>query len=237
MRSRAVWFATARDVGQISWISPLSLGGVKGVVEQVEWVERASRRAHDGRRRDPPLAATAELAAHDQRARRRAGLWSPFACAIAVSVVKPILLGRYLIVTAPALALLGAVTITAIRKRAVAYLLLAATLAIGAYRTVDWYRAPSVEGWRDAVAYVEGEREPGDQVFVEPREDDEPYRYYSGRSSTAGMPTSQVVWVVLGAATAEEALADASVVVPTTRYLLGVVRARDGVFVVRGRLS
>ena len=117
----ALWFATARDVGQISWISPLSLGGVKGAVEQVSGsnVLLLALTAAGGAIllwRPPPSS--------QRTTNVLVVAWAlvPFACAIAVSVVKPILLGRYLIVAAPALALLGAVTITAIRMRAVAYL-------------------------------------------------------------------------------------------------------------------
>ena len=229
----AVWFATARDVGQISWIVPLSLGGVKGAVEEASGrnLLLVGLAVAGG-----ALLAWSPPANASRATRALLVCWAalPFVLAVAVSVGKPILLGRYLIVATPALALLGAVAITSIRYRPLAYVTLAGCLAIGAARTVQWYRAPSVEGWREAIAYVDANRGANDQVFVEPREDDEPYRYYAGRPSAKGEPVSRKLWVVLGAETSRAALDGARAAVGSGLYRLHVARGRDEVFVVRG---
>ena len=74
----------------------------------------------------------------------------PVMGALIVSILKPMLVGRYLIVTAPALALLGAVALTAIRLRWVAAGATILLLLVSAKEIAAWYeREP--EDWRGAA--------------------------------------------------------------------------------------
>jgi mannosyltransferase len=227
----ALWFVATREEDQISWIAPLSLGGIKQVI-----LEASGSNA---------LLLVLGVAGAAVLWRAPGGVsrstralivgWAaiPLVLAILVSAAKPLLVPRYFIVAVPALALLAAVAIAAIRQRTLAYAALAATLAVGGYRVLDWYRDPSIEGWRDAVAYVEIRRGPNDDVYVHPAGRDEAYRYYAGRAASVSPPTAQAIWVLLGARTGREALED-SRTITRGAYHVNVLHERNGVYVVRG---
>jgi mannosyltransferase len=232
----ALWFAATQDVGQISFIAPLSIGGVKGVVLEASGSNAVlvGLGAVGGAILlwRPPGGVPGST-----RALVVAWAVLPLILTMAVSVAKPILLGRYLIVAVPALALLAALAIDAIRVRALAYAFLAVTLGIGTYRVVEWYRAPSIEGWREAVEYVERNRVAADQVFVKPADDDEPYRFYAGENPSRARPTSRTVWMLLGAGAAAEALEEARSTPALQAYRVRVAYGRDDVFVLRGTVG
>ena len=109
------------------------------------------------------------------------GGWAalPIALGLLVSTAHPILLSRYAIVIAPALALAGAVAIAALAqaRRELAVGALALLIAISGYRIVEWYRSVP-EDWRGAVAFIAGERGPSDAVVVTPSWALAAYRYY-----------------------------------------------------------
>jgi mannosyltransferase len=78
----------------------------------------------------------------------------PFGALLVVSLlVQPVFVDRYLIITLPAVALVAAFGVTLLRTawRVPTVLAVVALSVIG---VVDWYRAPSHEEWRSAVAYV-----------------------------------------------------------------------------------
>jgi len=100
------------------------------------------------------------------------GVWAfaPFVLALLPSFVRPIFLDRYLIVAAPAFALLAAVAVTGIGRR-FGSLALAAAFAATTLGLVAWYSTASRgnwhgENWRAAVATVERRAAPGDQIVV-----------------------------------------------------------------------
>ena len=74
----------------------------------------------------------------------------PVMGALIVSILKPMLVGRYLIVSAPALALLGAVALTAIRLRWVAAGATMVVLLLSAKEIAAWYQREP-EDWRGAA--------------------------------------------------------------------------------------
>jgi mannosyltransferase len=78
----------------------------------------------------------------------------PFGVTLAFSLlVQPVFLDRYLIITLPAVALVAAFGIVQMRRAWLVPSVLA-VVVLSAIGVVDWYRAPSHEEWRSAVAYV-----------------------------------------------------------------------------------
>jgi mannosyltransferase len=104
----------------------------------------------------------------------------PIVLGIACSIVQPILVPRYVLVIAPALALLGAHAIVALAPRSPRLVALScvAVLAASGYWIVHWYgRTP--EDWRGAASYVAAEARPGDAVVLAPPWPKVAYRYYT----------------------------------------------------------
>lgn len=121
----------------------------------------------------------------------------PIALGIVVSQVQPILVVRYLIVIAPALALAAAfpVALALSRRRAAGVVALLALVAVSGYRLVDWYqRVP--EDWRGAASYIASERQTRDAIVVAPFWAGDAYRYYEANAridETAGARRTFVI--------------------------------------------
>jgi len=94
-------------------------------------------------------------------------LWAglPAGLVLLASVVKPLLVARYLIGSLPAIVLIAAVGLSRLRPavgRAAVAALVASSVVILSYL----YSGPSREDWRGATAYLASETGPGDQVYV-----------------------------------------------------------------------
>ncbi len=127
------------------------------------------------------------------------GTWAlaPFAVALAVSIMRPIYLDRYLIVAAPAFALLGGVAIVGLGRRSTAGLVAAAVVATG-IGLGQWYSTGRHgnwhgEDWRDAVATVVARH--GDAPIVVAPWQAEPAATYYGVHPVSGS-TAGTVWVL-----------------------------------------
>jgi mannosyltransferase len=97
-----------------------------------------------------------------------AGVLFPLGAATAVSLFKPILVARYLIVVVPALILLLAVGFARARPAALAAGLAALAIASGALQVGVWYRADTNLDFRSAVTRILAEDAPGDGVLLFP---------------------------------------------------------------------
>jgi mannosyltransferase len=102
----------------------------------------------------------------------------PLAGALIVSILKPMLVGRYLIVSAPALALLGAVALSAIRPRWVAAGGTILLLLVSTREIVAWY-ASVPEDWRGAAQFAAAEAHKGTTVALYPAGGYEAYQLYA----------------------------------------------------------
>ncbi|MSO96172.1 MAG: hypothetical protein EXQ81_10360 [Thermoleophilia bacterium] len=114
----------------------------------------------------------------------------PVALGILVSLIQPILVGRYAIVIAPAIALAAAfpIALALSRHRPVGIVVLVALLAVSGYRVTTWYRSVP-EDWRSAVEYVSAQKRPGDDVVIAPFWSWRAFAYYDGEQplgETAG---------------------------------------------------
>lgn len=136
--------------------------------------------------------------------RSEVGLWlatwafSPFVVALVVSVVRPIYLDRYLIVAAPAYALLAGVAVIGVdrRWRAVPVGVAVIATSIGLVR---WYGTADSgnwrgEDWRSAVRTVLARRGESEAVVVAPWSAAPAARYYGARVSDTS--TADSIWVL-----------------------------------------
>jgi mannosyltransferase len=126
------------------------------------------------------------------------GSWAfgPILLALVISLVRPIFLDRYLVVAAPAFAVLAAVAIMSLARRARVVALAAAVVAT-CVGLVLWYQTTyhgnwRGEDWRSAVAFAQG-RADGDVVVV-PWWAHDAAEYYGARARDVSSADS--VWVL-----------------------------------------
>ncbi|HEY8179242.1 MAG TPA: glycosyltransferase family 39 protein [Candidatus Limnocylindria bacterium] len=110
----------------------------------------------------------------------------PIALTALVSLVKPLFIGRYLVVVLPHVAVLSAAAILSLRGR----LLPAAAIAILAtllfLAIPDAYADQHEQDWRGAGAWMAGQVEPGDHMI--PGDSERLIRYYLSRAGAASVP-------------------------------------------------
>ena len=126
------------------------------------------------------------------------GAWAaaPFALALVMTAVTPVFLDRYLIVAAPAFALLAGVAIVGAGRR-FGPLLAGAAVLVSAIALVQWYSTDEGnwrgEDWRSAVAALRSESGATDVVVV-------PWWAHLGAeyygASTTSAATGDSVWVL-----------------------------------------
>jgi uncharacterized membrane protein len=123
--------------------------------------------------------------------------FSPFVVSLLASLVQPIFLDRYLIMAAPAFALLGAVALLAAGPRWGAVLAGAAVVAT-AFGLVQGYSRGSAgwrgEDWREAVATVQQRRDEATAVVVVPWWAAPAATYYGASASSTA--TANSIWVL-----------------------------------------
>ena len=125
---------------------------------------------------------------HTQQYRRLLLTWAvlPFVLALMASLVEPVFLDRYLIVSAPAFAVLGAVGIVEIagawRGVAVAAVAIASAIGLAAWYAPDGSDNWAGENWREATVFVM--RAGG--ATTEPEPTKTAFLYYGGRLADNG---------------------------------------------------
>jgi len=136
------------------------------------------------------------------------GVWafSPFVVALAVTLVRPVYLDRYLIVAAPAFAILAAIAITGVGRRGRTALIVAVAVACGA-GLVRWYASDTPgnwrgEDWRSAVRMVLDRRSKADAIVVAPWSAAPAARYYG--ADVVDVSTADSIWVLTWSETGED---------------------------------
>jgi len=134
----------------------------------------------------------------------RLGAWlatwafGPFVLALVVSVARPIFLDRYLVVAAPAFAMLAAVAVLGVAK-----LLRTGLVVVAAFATVVglvfWYQSSengnwAGEDWRGAVAAVSDRSDEASAVVVVPWWAHDAAEYYGAAASDVS--TADSIWVL-----------------------------------------
>jgi mannosyltransferase len=123
--------------------------------------------------------------------------FAPFALALVVSLARPIFVDRYLIIGAPAFAMLGAAAVMALQARVRAGVLTVVAVAT-AVGIVVWYSSTDGgnwrgEGWRSAVAAVNGRTD--GPVVVVPWWAHDAAEYYGAEVTDTS--TADSVWVLV----------------------------------------
>ena len=140
------------------------------------------------------------------------GVWAfaPFVLALVPSSVRPIFLDRFIIVAAPAFALLAGVAVTGIGRRFGAVAAVAALVATS-LGLVAWYQTADHgnwrgEDWRSAVGAVLARSGEADAVVVVPWSA-RPAAAYYGAPVTA-TSTADSIWVLTWSETADDIRAE-----------------------------
>jgi 4-amino-4-deoxy-L-arabinose transferase-like glycosyltransferase len=163
--------------GGLEWIPPTSWHGLRHAISAVSGFNAVLLGA--------AAAGTAILLTSQRHvADRWKGLllvaWAvvPFVGALLASVLQPFLVDRYLLVTSPALALLAARALTAIRPRWLAAGVGIALVAVSARELRAWYRSVPSD-WRAAARYASAEERAGVTVALYPAGSIDAYRLYA----------------------------------------------------------
>ena len=101
----------------------------------------------------------------------------PTALTLAISILKPLLIIRYLIISLPALMLLAAFATTHMRSRW-ATAAAGVVLLLGVYNTTLYYSYEKKEDWRGFTRYVLAHADVGDSILFYPNFANKPFRYY-----------------------------------------------------------
>ena len=140
------------------------------------------------------------------------GVWAfaPFVLALLPSAVRPIFLDRFLIVAAPAFALLAATAVTGVGRRLGAVAAVAAVVATS-IGLVAWYQTGDGgnwrgEDWRSAVGMVLERRGEADAVVVAPWSARPAAAYYG--APVTGTSTADSIWVLTWSETGDDIRAE-----------------------------
>jgi len=131
-------------------------------------------------------------------------------------LVQPLFLDYYLIIVLPAFVLLATAGLARLPGMPARVAVLAVLIILAGIKVGDWYRQPSVEGFRDASAYIIGHQRPGDRIIYYPagtlRGPASGVSYYErldgaraprpvgftlGESSPATRPDGNRIWLVI----------------------------------------
>jgi mannosyltransferase len=138
--------------------------------------------------------------------RRRAGLmlttWAglPIALILAGLAYKPVFLDRYVFVTSPAFALLGAAALARLRFKPVIAITAVALAVVTVTSIGYWYQGRGIENWRSAVALAQSH--PAAEVVVTPFWAMPAYDYYAGRDAALEPHSKDVLVIAEGFSTA-----------------------------------
>jgi len=146
------------------------------------------------------------------------GVWAftPFVLALLPSAFRPIFLDRFLILAAPAFALLAAVAVVGLGRR-VGVVALAAAVVATCLGLVAWYGTAARgnwrdENWRSAVATVLARRGESDAIVVAPWSAHPVAQYYG--APVQGTSRADAIWVLTWSETGDD-------ITPADRRALG----------------
>jgi 4-amino-4-deoxy-L-arabinose transferase-like glycosyltransferase len=200
------YFVLYRDVGQIGWTEQMRGGALMRTLAFMAGVTLHQYRTVLGIGTlvayGVALALSAVAWMRVVRAKSPSELsftlaWSgaavPLAAAALVSVVKPVLIPRYLIECIPFVMLLAAAGVCAIERRRVATAAIAALICLGLFWDANYFANMRKDDWRTAVAYVLANYEAGDTVAIFHPANIDAFAYYQ-RRFTNQAPSLELVY-------------------------------------------
>jgi mannosyltransferase len=128
-----------------------------------------------------------------------AGAALPIVLVLAVSLIKPIFVDKYLMECLPFAVLLVAIGVNGLRPPVLAGSVLLVVLLLSVHGTVNYYRHPDKDDWRSATRHVLVSARPGDAALFFPRYVVAPFEYYQARLDTSGNDAKRVTIVYPGA--------------------------------------
>jgi mannosyltransferase len=182
----AAAFVVLKSAGQLNWIPPLSVAEVKDVFAEF---------AGGGDLALIVLFLTVIAAVvtwHGPVGTNRTllvWLWLlvPVGAIMLVSVVHPLLISRFLIISLPALMLAAGIALTEV-PRPIAALLLVAIIFFGVRTDVLAWRTPVKDDWRSATAYVLSHSTPQDGIVFHQALGRQAFEYYVMREHASSTP-------------------------------------------------
>lgn len=109
---------------------------------------------------------------------------APVLLEIAISIRRPMLFERYLMVAVPGLAIAAGIGIAAIPWARIRWLSVGLFAALAVAALIPWYSAQPKEGWREGVKVIGAEYRVGDVILVDPEYGRLPFDYYMLRDAT-----------------------------------------------------
>jgi mannosyltransferase len=115
-----------------------------------------------------------------------AWLLVPVLLSFVLSFAQPMFLSRYVIVSLPALMLLGAAGLAEVPGRLLAGSLLLLAVGLSGLQLAAWYDHGSYEDWRAATRLVLAGMLPGDGIVLHPSYGRKPFEYYERQDRVSG---------------------------------------------------
>jgi mannosyltransferase len=170
--------------GGYGWIPQLTLNGIRNTLAALA----------GGIPLLVAMAALGTVAVVTHRHDRRiwlilAAALMPIVVAILVSVFRPMLLGRYLVVSLPFIAILAGVGLSAIRPVVARAAVIGALGVLVAVAVPTAYKDDHQQDWRSAGAWIADAARPGDEVIVTPW-GLQALDYYMTRADAGAVPDS-----------------------------------------------
>jgi mannosyltransferase len=180
----AAVFATRADTRGLSWIKPPGVGDLLHLPVELTGGGVALAAGLLA------LAVYAVARSLGDRDRWRTGfvaawLVLPVLLAFAASLVQPMFVSYYLIVTLPAFALLAGAGIARLPGRVAGVAALVAVVALSVVRIADWYAAGSPENYRETARRISAGMRPSDGIVYDPPAVAHPIAYYERRAAAA----------------------------------------------------
>ncbi len=189
----AAAFALSKDVGQLAWVPKTSLkelhhaatlltgNGPVLIVYLLLWLAAMNATVAIWRKHTCSIESWRYVFV-------LSWLFTPLILILLISIRKPILAPRFLLISAPAAVLFCAVGVFRLRRFPLRTASLTLAVLVSVAALAGYYRKPK-EDWRGVTQYVLSHAQPADLVLIYPRWDAVAVDYYRSRFANSTAPT------------------------------------------------